>query len=119
MANRQLSKDELEIANGFLEEIRNRLQIESKGDREFHFALRRKIYKELTYDERSSPSTRNRVKRAKYKEQNGICPRCNEALPKTYTVLDRRNAIDGYTVENTQLIHQECDRQIQHERGYK
>jgi hypothetical protein len=82
------------------------------------FALRRKVYKELTYDERDKPSVRKKLKAQKRKEQNGICPACEKPLPATYCVLDRFNAADGYTAENTRLICQPCDITIQSGRGY-
>ena len=82
------------------------------------FALRRKVYKELTYDERGKPSHRKRLKALKREEQGGLCPLCGEPLPATYCVLDRYRAVDGYTLENTRLIHQRCDTEVQSERGY-
>jgi hypothetical protein len=59
------------------------------------------------------------LKARKMGEQKGICPICFKPLPAKNAVLDRLNAVDGYTPENTRLIHAECDRIIQLERGYK
>lgn len=55
MPNRQLTAEELIRANALLAEIRARLEALSDGDRELLFAYRRKVFKELTYDERESP----------------------------------------------------------------
>jgi hypothetical protein len=33
-------------------------------------------------------------------------------------VLDRLQAVDGYTPENTRLICNECDKKVQRERRY-
>lgn len=118
MSNRRLNAEELEKARSLLDEVRLRLDELSCGDRELLFAYRRKIAKELTYDERSGPIQRRKLKRAKFKQQNGLCSICQKELPHKYTVLDRLNAIDGYTEENTHLIHQECDIEIQKSRGY-
>lgn len=118
MPNRRLTPEELVLANDLLAEIRTRLDGLSGGDRDLLFAYRRKIYKELIYDERDKPMVRRRLKKEKHREQGGICPACGEALPDTYTVLDRLNAVDGYTTANTRLIHQACDIKIQQERGY-
>lgn len=118
MANRRLTSEELIIARELLEGIRNQIIERSGGDIELLFALRRKIFKELTYDERSSPAFRKKLKAMKFAQQKGICPICNETLPKTYAVLDRFNAIDGYNVENTRLIHSACDTDIQKSRSY-
>jgi ssDNA-binding Zn-finger/Zn-ribbon topoisomerase 1 len=82
------------------------------------FALRRKIVKELGYDERSKPMVRRALKRKMHKKQNGICPLCNEALPERYSVLDRFKAVDGYVEANVRLICAECDAKVQNERGY-
>jgi DNA repair exonuclease SbcCD ATPase subunit len=118
MPNRRLTTDELARVNELLARIRAELGELSGGDTELLFAYRRKVYKELTYDERSRPAVRRRLKAAKLHEQSGLCPICWEPLPTTYTVLDRFSAADGYTSENTRLIHQHCDRRVQAERGY-
>jgi hypothetical protein len=36
----------------------------------------------------------------------------------SYAVLDRIEAMAGYTAENTRLIHPECDTAVQRSRGY-
>jgi hypothetical protein len=118
MANRQLSSDELVEANALLGEIRLRLEALSEGDGELLFAFRRKIFKELTYDERSKPMVRRKLKDQKWKEQRGLCTICGKELPEKYTVLDRLHAAAGYTKENTRLIHQECDVAHQASKGY-
>jgi hypothetical protein len=118
MPNRNLSASELQGARELLDYVRERLDALSHGDAELLFAFRRKVYKELTYDERGKPSQRNRLKAVKRLEQNGLCPLCSELLPETYCVLDRFNAADGYTAGNTRLIHQQCDVGVQSERKY-
>lgn len=97
MANRRLTPDQLELARTLLGEVRERLRALSGGDPELLFAFRRKIAKELTYDERSKPTVLGQLKRLKMKEQGGISPLCNEALPERGAVLDRARAIDGFT----------------------
>ncbi len=118
MANRQLTDQELESANRVLEEIRERLEDLADGDQELLFAYRRKIYKELTYDERGKPMRRRKLKEQKRAEQDNRCAICGKSLPEKYVVLDRYRAVDGYTRENTRLIHQDCDAQVQESRGY-
>ena len=118
MPNRQLTSDELSQANMLLAEIRARLEVLSHGDRELLFAYRRKVFKELTYDERDKPAVRRKLKDQKWKEQRGLCAICGKELPQTYTVLDRYNAVDGYTKENTRLVHQGCDIASQASKGY-
>jgi ribosomal protein L44E len=83
------------------------------------FAYRRKIAKELGYDERSKPMVRRRLKTLKRRTQNGTCPLCSEALPDKYAVLDRLDAAGGYTEDNTRLICEECDRQVQAQRAFR
>ena len=79
--NRRLTKKELEeLACPMLAALRQQLEEASEGDNELLWALRRKLYKELTYDERGKPSLRKQLKVAKSKEQAGLCPLCNEAL---------------------------------------
>jgi hypothetical protein len=45
------------------------------------WALRRKMFKTLSYQERGTPVHRRKLKRQKYAEQNGPCAICSEALP--------------------------------------
>lgn len=118
MANRQLKDDELERANHLLNDIRERLEELAGGDQELLFAYRRKVYKELTYDERGKPMQRRKLKEQKRAEQDNLCAVCGASLPEKYVVLDRYRAVDGYTRENTRLIHQGCDAQEQESRGY-
>jgi UTP:GlnB (protein PII) uridylyltransferase len=118
MPNRRLSAEELLLANALLAEVRARLEELSKGDAELLFAFRRKVFKELTYDERDKPGARKKLKDQKWKEQRGLCALCAKELPESYTVLDRFNAADGYTKENTRLIHSACDVLHQASKGY-
>jgi hypothetical protein len=118
MANRQLTAAELVKARALLDEVRSKLAALSGGDKELLFAYRRKVYKELGYDERSKPMARRALKDKKWKEQRGLCAFCKKELPTSYTVLDRLSAVDGYTVENTRLIHQDCDVSHQKSKGY-
>ena len=118
MPNRRLSPEELARASILLNEMRDRLRDLAAGDAELLFAYRRKLYKELTYDERDKPTVRRRLKALKRKEQGGICPLCEKPLPTNYCVLDRFVAAAGYTVGNTRLICKECDAKTQAARGY-
>ncbi|MCC8559253.1 hypothetical protein [Xanthomonas vesicatoria] len=118
MANPRLTPDQLDLARTLLDEVRARLVNLSSGDKELLFAYRRKVYKELMHDERSKPMIRRRLKQLKMREQQGICPLCNELLPERGAVLDRTRAVDGYTSENTRLIHAACDVAHQVAKGY-
>lgn len=118
-SNRQLTDDERErLALPLLAEIRRRIVELSAGDTRLAWALRRKIYKELVYDERSKPMTRVKLKKEKRAAQKGTCAACNEPLPAKGAVLDRFEAEGGYTPENTRLICPPCDMRIQAERRY-
>lgn len=91
----------------------------ANGDKELHWALRRKLAKELVYDERSRPGDRRALKAYKRGEQKGVCALCTATLPEKYAVLDRLEAMLGYTRENTRLICQSCDKTVQEGRGYR
>lgn len=119
MANRNLSPSELTTANALLDEIRAKLKAASGGDEMLLWALRRKVFKELTYDERGKPMERRKLKEAKWKAQRGQCLTCNAPLPDKYCVLDRLEAMKGYTPENTRLICATCDTRLQAAKGYK
>jgi hypothetical protein len=118
MPNRYLTPSELVEANLLLSDVRLRLVELAAGDPELLFAYRRKISKELSYDERSGPTARRKLKAVKRVEQDNLCPLCGEPLPEKYAVLDRLRAADGYTQANTRLIHQNCDIAVQASRGY-
>jgi hypothetical protein len=119
MPNRNRSPAELQNANALLAEIRERLKALAGDDAGLLFAYRRKIAKELAYDERSKPMVRRRLKALKRRSQNGICPSCREKLPAKYAVLDRLDAAAGYTEENTRLICEHCDRAVQAQRAFR
>lgn len=120
MPNRQLTSEELEkLFAPLLFEVRERIISLSGGDKDLQWALRRKLFKELTYDERGKPMQRRKLKEMKRVEQDNKCRQCKESLPANYAVLDRIEAMKGYTLENTRLLCQACATQVQRERGYK
>lgn len=119
MPNRRLTSDERQRANALLADIRERLKALAGDDVDLLFAYRRKVFKELVYDERDTPMARRRLKLLKRKEQDGRCFHCQQPLPDSHCVLDRVSAPLGYTSANTHLICQPCDRRIQQERGYR
>lgn len=119
MPNRNLNPLELKKADALLDKIRKSILDYSNGDSELEFALRRKVYKELNYDERGKPGLRKKLKIKKRESQGNLCTECKQTLPLKYTVLDRINAKDGYTEENTNLICPGCDTEIQKSRLYR
>lgn len=119
MVNPVLNKEQLANAAALLEKIDKDLAILAGDDARLLFAYRRKIAKELTYQERGSPMARRKLKVAKRRQQYGLCAKCFGLLPPSYTVLDRFNAPEGYTSRNTRLLCQPCDTRIQCERRYR
>lgn len=118
MPNRNLNVTELEQANQLLAEVRERLIALSGGDLLLLFAFRRKLAKELIYDERGKPGTRVKLKALKFGQQQGKCAHCGEELPQKNSHLDRKNAADGYTPENTELVHAKCHEARQAAKNY-
>jgi len=118
MPNRNLSDEELIKARELLDVIRERIKELSDRESSLMFAYRRKIYKELSYDERGKPMLRKILKFKKYAEQKDMCAHCHHPLPQQDAVLDRFEAIKGYTLENTRLICRNCDLTIQTSRGF-
>ena len=119
MSNRNLTSTELsEVFAPLLAEVRSRLTALADGDQDYHWALRRKLAKELTYDERSKPMQRRALKARKRKAQVGLCTECKALLPEIGAVLDRFKAMDGYTDANTRLICPTCDTRIQTAKRY-
>ena len=118
MPNRNLNADELKSANALLAEIRERLASLAAGDPLLLFAYRRKVAKELGYDERGKPGSRVKLKALKWGLQNRKCAECGLDLPFEYSELDRKNAADGYTIENTDLVHAKCHQARQAAKRY-
>lgn len=121
MPNRTLTPQELKtIFAPLLGEVRAKLKSLSGDDSALLFALRRKLYKELSYDERGKPMQRRVLKAVKYTEQGGKCKTCGEELEELgrNAVLDRAEAIKGYVSNNVRLICATCDRKVQGERGF-
>jgi hypothetical protein len=118
MPNRNLNAEQLAMANELLTEIRKRLGDLSGSDLELLFAYRRKIAKELTYDERGKPNARNKLKALKWGLQGRRCAHCGEEMPLKYSELDRKVALAGYTEENTELVHAKCHHERQAKNAY-
>jgi len=76
MPNRNLTANELERVNELLSDIRERLARLSAGDPLLLFAYRRKVVKEIGYDERDNPGARAKLKAQKWKRQHGKCAHC-------------------------------------------
>lgn len=65
MANRKLKNGELMVAAEILSSVRSQIAKASRGDLDLAWALRRKVYKELIYDERGKPAHRIKLKALK------------------------------------------------------
>jgi ribosomal protein L44E len=119
MPNRQLSKTELkDLFQPLHELVTARLKELSGNNDQLLWALRRKLAKSLSYGERGTPIHRRRIKALKRAEQHGLCAICCKQLPKLDCILDRFEAMHGYTVENTRLLCRECDFKVQSERKF-
>lgn len=118
MSHRRLTPTEAATANALLSEIRERIATIAAGDEAVVWAVRHKIYKELMHEERGKPLARRVLKEAKRKAQGGLCTVCHEQLPEKNSVLDRLEAMKGYTMENTRLLCPSCDTRLQAEKVY-
>jgi hypothetical protein len=120
MPNRMLTEDERKrLFLPLIDEVRGRLEELSNVDADLMWALRRKLYKTLTYDKRDNPTNRRILKQVKRAIQHNTCATCGKCLPEKNAVLDRFEAMKGYTEDNTRLICPGCNVRIQEERGYK
>jgi hypothetical protein len=116
--NRTLTEPELALAQVLLADIRQRIDAIAADDRGLRFALNRKIYKELTHDERGKPAARVALKARTIKAQDGQCAQCAAPLPEMDTVLDRLVAETGYVAGNVRVLCRPCDLAIQRARGF-
>lgn len=118
MPNRNLDTEELKNANDLLTQIREKLTSLANGDPHLLFAYRRKIAKELQYDERGKPGARGKLKALKWGLQGRMCAHCGKEMPLSYSELDRLIAVEGYTIENTELVHAKCHQERQAAKKY-
>lgn len=105
MPNRRLTDVERQtLFAPLLEKARAMLRDAAQEDVDLYWALRRKLSKELGYDERGKPMDRKKLKKRKRAAQDGRCAACMAPLPERGAVLDRHEAMGGHTAENTQLL---------------
>jgi hypothetical protein len=116
--NRRLSPDEQMAAKQTLDQVRQLIKQAAREDKAHIWALRRYIYIRLQHDERGKPLQRKMLKLKRMVSQKGKCAICGESLPERGAELDRFNAMDGYTEQNTRLVCHRCHRKSQEERGF-
>jgi hypothetical protein len=115
---RRLTDVERIEAHKIVQTIQLLIEDLTHGDKAAAFAMRRYVYTRLMHNERGTPMFRRNLKRKKMISQNGLCAECNEVLPIRDSELDRFVAIDGYTEQNTRLIHHACHRKSQEKRNF-
>ena len=103
-----LSEPDREKAIALLVRLRGEIVAAAGEDKDTIFQMKRYIAKRLEFDERGTPTERRKLKDQKWKKQRGLCAVCQGKLPERGAELDRFKAIDGYTVENTQLVCHAC-----------
>ena len=109
MAGPQLSDDQRKtLFAPLFKRVVADLERASGGDPRILWALRRKLAKELTYLERSTPQKRNILKALKWAAQKGKCTICRKAMPLKNSELDRKDTFLGYVENNVRLVHHEC-----------
>jgi len=118
MPNRQLTANERSVARQILADIKEKITATSNNDLSLEWAMRRYIYKQLVYGERRPPMERRALKSKLRSKQKGLCPLCGEVLSTKGAVLDRLEAMKGYTEENTRLLCSTCDAKVQEQRHY-
>ena len=118
MPNRRLTPPEIASLNTLPAQTIDALDRLADDDPELLFALRRRLYTRLMHLERGTPMHRTKLKRLKWKGQEGKCAICGMAMEQKGSELDRDVARLGYTVENTRLVHHKCHVKDQAEKGY-
>ena len=120
MENPRLNPVQLEKAKILLQKIRKEITKLSRGDANLIFAYKKKIRKELTYDERGNPAHRRNLKEQMWLKQQGFCAICKKKLTLKYSELDRHYAPRGYVENNNvRLVHHQCHIKDQKKKGYK
>ncbi|MBI2750518.1 MAG: hypothetical protein HYX43_14675 [Burkholderiales bacterium] len=94
------------------------LQRISRGDSHLLWALRRKLAKQLTYLERSTPTKRKILKALMWGKQKGKCAICKKDMALKNSELDRKDTVLGYVESNVRLVHHECHIEDQARKRY-
>ena len=118
MPNRRLTPPEIASLNELQDVTVAALQFLAGDDAELLFALRRRLHTRLMHLERGTPMHRTKLKRLKWKAQEGRCAICDKSMDQKGSELDRTKASDGYTVENTRLVHHGCHVADQAAKGF-
>jgi hypothetical protein len=109
MSRRNLSAEELRHVGGLAAEVRKRLTRLAAGDPRLLFVYCRQLVKQLPSEETGKTRPVSQVKASKWDQQEGKCARCGRRLSLLkYSKLSKMNDGNGYSVENTELIHNDC-----------
>ena len=115
----KLTDEQREQAKAILDRTRDEISAAGAGDLLVEFSIRRYIQVRLSHDERGKPGDRKKLKMKLFDQQQGQCPLCSQPLTALLGAeLHRKVAAEGYTPENTALVHPECHRKQQKERNY-
>jgi hypothetical protein len=110
MANRRLTNEERAGLAPLLDDVSSKLCELAGGDESLHWALRRRLWNQLQYDERLKPPYRAALKKKKRIEQAGLCNMCKSPLPKSHAVLDRYEAMGSrprYSRADARGLHEQ------------
>lgn len=118
MPSRKLTPAEAATADAILDRVKADIKAAAGNDPVLLFALRRRTFSRLMHWERGTPAERRKLQKLKYAEQNGRCGRCGEQMDVQGSELDRKDPVDGYTVQNTRLLHHDCHVKEQQEKGF-
>ena len=117
MPSRRLTKDEALKADALLASVKAMVTEAAGGDPVLLFGLRRRLFARLMVWERGTSGDRRRLQTLKWRAQNGRCAICGKPMKQKGAELDRTDALSGYTVENTRLVHHTCHRKDQEPKG--
>lgn len=119
MPSRRLTTDEAAQADALLAQIKGMVMEAASGDPVLLFALRRRLFTRMMHWERDTPANRKKLKLLKWAAQDKRCGICGEDLALVGAELDRSDPVDGYTAENTRLVHHICHRADQQKKGFR
>lgn len=108
MANPRLTPDQLDLARTLLDEVRARLVNLSSGDKEL-LCLPPQGLQGADARRAQQADGPAALEAAQDEGAARALPALQELLPERGAVLDRARAINGYTLQNTRLIHDACD----------
>jgi hypothetical protein len=115
----RLTKEQREEAASITAATLAKIQAAAKGDPGLFYAFVQKIGGTILYVNRDRAIDRGKMRRLKFQKQDGLCGMCDQRLTLKGSNLHRFYAPNGYSSENTVLLHPGCHNRHHKQEKYR